>query len=473
MDWLMLEDKINKVMGKVAQLNGDVYHESFYNPHPYPGWCPELKHIMWGFIKELKEKEAAGVATKVDLETLSELFDVIIRSSDMLLKNNEFKQKTKVFVKAVNAFNYKLLNALSEANGNEVKNVFVSPGRLQAMLVLLSNWVDWYYKRDRILDAICCKDMNPMEVNEMFADERYLIPYVNKEKMDEGYIPTIELKTMMWYKKGLNLSKRYLIDTEKPFHVLFKALDFDSPSASDNIKHLVKNASHGLINDLQIELTNETRALLVDVLYFKATWQSLFDEDCTRTRNFYYKGGSSKVKMMSVTDVFRYYENDTFQSISLDYHSHAKTRNYSMWIHLPKQGHKIKEVLAQITEEKIGTKYKQAEVHLNLPRFELESKTSLTEVLKVLGMEGIFASDDVIPNLLKDVKIDDIVQQGRIEVNEAGTEAAMATYCVMFTGCPPHEKPKPIEMKVNHEFIFEVVEAYTGIRLFSGFVNKL
>ena len=27
-----------------------------------------------------------------------------------------------------------------------------------------------------------------MEVNEMFADESYLIPYFNKEKMDEGYI---------------------------------------------------------------------------------------------------------------------------------------------------------------------------------------------------------------------------------------------------------------------------------------------
>lgn len=88
-------------------------------------------------------------------------------------------------------------------------------------------------------------------------------------------------------------------------------------------------------------------------------------------------------------------------------------------------------------------------------------------------MEEMFASEDVIPNLLTDVKIDDIVQQGKIEVNEAGTEAAMATYCVMCTGCPPFERPKPIEMKVNHEFIFEIVETYTGNRLFSGIVNKL
>ena len=96
MDWLLLDDKINKVMRKVAQLNGDEYHESFYNPHPYPGWCPELKHMMWGFIKELKEKEAAGVTTKVDLETLSELFDVIIRLSDLSLTETKFQQNKQL-----------------------------------------------------------------------------------------------------------------------------------------------------------------------------------------------------------------------------------------------------------------------------------------------------------------------------------------------------------------------------------------
>ena len=472
MDWLLLDDKINKVMRRVAQLNGDEYHDKFYNPHPYPGWCPELKHMMWGFIKEMKEKEAAGVATKVDMETLSELFDVIIRMSDLSLTETKFQQNTNAFGEAVTAFNYKLLNAITEANGNEVKNVFVSPGRLQAMLVLLSNWVGWYM-HDRIMEGICCKDMDPMEVNEMFADERYVIPYCKKEALDEGWVPTIDLKTMMWYQKGLTLDKRGLIDTEKPFKVRFKGIDFGSTSTATKINSEVEKASHGLIKNLEVDLDAETRALLLDVFYFKATWQSRFDEEETKTRNFYYKGGSSKVKMMSVTDNFRYYENDTFQSVSLDYNAHVHTRDYSMWIHLPKKGHNIKEVLKGITEEKIGPKYGQAEVHLNLPRFELETTTSLTKILKQLGLEECFSSDNVMPNLLEDVKIDDIVQQGKITVNEAGTEAAMATYCVMCTGCPPVEKPKPIEMKVNHEFIFEIVETYTGIRLFSGIVNKL
>ena len=472
MDWLLLDDKINKVMRKVAQLNGDEYHESFYNPHPYPGWCPELKHMMWGFIKELKEKESAGVATKVDLQTLSELFDIIIRLSDLSLTENKFQQNTNAFGEAVTAFNYKLLNAITEANDSEVKNVFISPGRLQAILVLMSNWVGWYM-REQILEAICCKEMDPMEVNEMFADERYIIPYASKEDLEEGYVPTIDLKTMMWYQKGQNLDKRGLIDIEKPFNVHFKNIDFRSPSAMGKINSEVEKASHGLIKNLQVELTEETRALLMDVFYFKANWQSRFDEDDTRTRNFYYKGGCSKVKMMSQTDDFRYYENDTFQSISLDYNSNVHTRDYSMWIHLPKQGHKIKEVLTQITEEKIGPKYEQKEVHLLLPRFEIETTTSLSEVLKMMGMEEMFASEDAIPNLLSNVRIDDIVQQGKITVNETGTEAAMATYCPMCLGCPPDVKPKPIEMKVNHEFIFEIVETYTGNRLFSGIVNKL
>lgn len=472
MDWLLLDDKINKIMRKVSQLNGDEYYESFYNPHPYPGWCPELKHVMWGFIRELKDKEAAGVATKVDLETLSELFDIIIRLSDMSLTETKFQQNTNAFGEAVTAFNYKLLNTLADVNGNAVKNVFVSPGRLQAILVLLSNWVGWLM-RDKIIDVICCNGMYQQELNEMFADERYLIPYVNKNDQENGYIPTIDLKSMMWYKKGLKLYDRGLVDTEKPFHVIFKSLDFTSPSALDKINKEAVRASHGLIKDLLINLTDETRALLMDVFYFKAKWKIQFDEDNTRTRNFYYKGGCSKVKMMSVTDHFRYYENDMFQSISLDFHSQVHTRDYSMWIHLPKQGHKIREVLDQISIDKIGPKYERAEVHLNLPRFELESKTSITDVLKSMGLREIFDSKDVIPNLLPDVRIDDIIQQGKIKVNETGTEAAVATYCVMCAGCPPEEKPKPIEMKVNHEFIFEIVETYTGNRMFSGIINKL
>lgn len=385
---------------------------------------------------------------------------------------DECKKCDNAFSEAVTAFNYKLLNAITDANGEEVKNVFISPGRLQAILVLLSNWADTDMLH-QILEAICCKEMALEDANNMVADDHYLIPNASKEDQEEGYIPTVDLKTLMWYKKGENLNKHGLIAIEKLFKVLFNELDFDSPSAVDKINYEVENASHGLIKNLQIELPSDIKALLVDVLYFKATWFNRFYEEDTRTRNFYYKGGSSKVKMMSLTSIFRYFENDTFQSICLDYNSWGSFRSYSMWIHLPKKRNKVKDILAQIKKNNIGLKYETQEVHLSMPRFELESRTSLTEVLKVLGMNETFASDDAIPKLLSDVRIDDIVQQGKIEVNEVGTEATMATYIMMCGCCPLDDKPKPIEMKVNHEFIFEIVETNTGIRLFSGIVNKL
>lgn len=473
MDWLLLDEKINKVMRNVAKLNGEEYHGFCYNPHPYPGWCPELKHMMWGFIKELKRKEAAGVATKVDLQSLSELFDIIIELTDLQSTENAFQQSTNSFGEIVTAFNYKLLNAITEeCNGNEVTNVFVSPGRLQAILVLLSNWVGWS-NREQILESIFSNQMDSRDVNEMFADERYLIPYAVNDDLEEGNVPTIDLKTMMWYQKGQTIRELGLTDTEKPFKVHFKSVDFSSPSAIKKINSEINKASHGLIKELQIKLNNETRALLTDIFYFKACWKNSFDEDNTRTRNFYYKGGCAKVKMMSQTNDFRYYENDTFQSVSLDYRTNVHTRDYSMWIHLPKQGHKIKEVLAQISEDKIGPKYKYAEVHLLLPRFEIESTTSLSEVLKMFGIKDVFSSDDVFPELLPHVRIDDILQQGKITVNESGTEAAVVTSIPMAAGGPPDEMPKPIEMKVNHEFIFEIVETYSGNRLFSGIINKL
>ena len=45
----------------------------------------------------------------------------------------------KSYAEVASAFNYKLLSAIAATDGGEKDNIFVSPCRLQALLVLLSN----------------------------------------------------------------------------------------------------------------------------------------------------------------------------------------------------------------------------------------------------------------------------------------------------------------------------------------------
>ncbi len=119
------------------------------------------------------------------------------------------------------------------------------------------------------------------------------------------------------------------------------------------------------------------------------------------------------------------------------------------------------------------SKYEDAEVHLNLPRFEIEKRTNLTDVLRQMGMDELFSATDGIPNLIAGVSFADVIQQGKIKVDEYGAESAVTTYCAFATSCCPDEEPEPVEMNVNRNFVFEIVETSSGSRLFSGVVNKL
>lgn len=474
MDWYYLHDKIYKVMANLSAINGEEYEDRFFNPHPYPGWFPQLKHYMCGHINTLKEKESKGEQLKADAESLSELFDIIISFSDsMEIKMNE---GTERLGNAASKFNYLLLSNLNNHNidNGEIKNIFISSGRLQAILSLISNWMDRKY-RESIMKTICCEDVDIEEANEMFCDDRFLMPLQSKRYyVTKGRETIIDLNTFMWIQKGIKLDKCGVSDTEKAYNVHFDVIDFaNTESAQSVINNQIAKSSHGLLKNVQVPISIYTNAILADILYFKSQWKKQFDEYNTRTRNFYYHGGVSKVKMMCQTDTFRYFENDIFQSIDLPYYGDSRTRDFSMWIHLPKRGHNITKVLEYISVNKVCSQYMEHEIQLTLPKFEVEMCTSIKDILSNLGMRDIFNDDNSIPYLLLNTKIDDVILQGKIKIDEHGTEASMVSLLNCETGCAPMERPKPIKMNVNHEFIFEIVENYTGQRFFSGIINKL
>ena len=70
----------------------------------------------------------------------------------------------------------------------------------------------------------------------------------------------------------------------------------------------------------------------------------------------------------------------------------------------------------------------------------------------------------------KDLKIDKVIHQAFIEVNEEGTEAAAATGVVMGTKTSLRP-PTPI-FKADHPFIFLIHQKNTGNILFMGRVNN-
>ena len=170
-------------------------------------------------------------------------------------------------------------------------------------------------------------------------------------------------------------------------------------------------------------------------------------------------------------DDFLYLETDDFQAVKLPY---GEKQQFFMYVWLPKQ--KIEDLVDQLTSEnwqewqggfapKKGT--------LWLPKFKLEYKQELKEVLTDLGMGLAFSDQADFSGMTDEVElmISQVLHKTFIEVNEEGTEAAAATSVGMaMTSFGGDEKS--FNMEVNRPFLVMIVDVGSGEMVFTGWVKN-
>ncbi len=364
-------------------------------------------------------------------------------------------------------------------NGDGKENIALSPARLQAVLVLLANWTTPEIRK-RILDLAVSEVMSQEEANVLF-DFSNIKPLPHDDLVlrdDYGNpiptVPAVEQQTTLWHKENLTVNKEAVEKIKTTFNACTKAIDFAAPEAKQIIDEDVCKATHGFIEHLDTQIDASVLAMLVDVLYFKGTWDEEFDDYNTAERVFYGAKGKQKVPTMRYTRYLEYAETATYQAVSLPYICESVNhKRFAMRIYLPTAKQTIDNVLEEMWNSEYEFHTEREEVNLSLPRFGVENKVDVKFLLSNMGLACILESNDVIPDCIKDLQISDIAQQVKINVDENGTEAAAVTFDVMAAGCPNFERPKPKVMKVNKPFLFEIVEESTNMILFSGVINNI
>lgn len=366
-------------------------------------------------------------------------------------------------------FSNKLICELVVSEGDD--NIAISPSRLQNVLVLFANWASPQIRK-AILGRIGSERMKMDEANALCNKEHlHLVPW---EEGDKESIPTIETNTFLWIKKGLELKPDGLSCVSSDFDVTLREVDFSLPETRDIINQAVDDASHGLIKEINSKIQPLTQMLLTDILYFKAKWEACFDEEDTKKRIFNGTKGKEKVPMMRNTETFMYGETKTCQVVQLSYMCETEQdKSFSMRIYLPKEKHSFSDVLQELRNKEFCLDLTEEEVKLSLPKFTIETNVDMEHVLRELGLECVFESVDIVPRLVNDVRIDDIIQQVKIKVDECETEAAALTE-VCEIGClPPSFMKEPVVMNVNRPFMFEIAEEYSNTILFAGIINHI
>ena len=212
-------------------------------------------------------------------------------------------------------------------------------------------------------------------------------------------------------------------------------------------------------------ISDMTRVVLVNAIYFYATWQAPFSPDFTKDKPFKTLGGqSAQVPTMGGQLNLAYRAADKFEVAELPYEGNQ----LRMTIVLPAEG-QFEAVRSQISAawlDQAVAGLQPALLQVSLPKFKLTGGPfKLIESLKALGIQKLFADADLSGIATIPLTVSEVVQKAFIAVDENGAEAGAATAVV--TG--PPSAPATIPFVVDRPFLFFIRDS-NGAVLFSGHV---
>ncbi|XP_008048398.1 protein Z-dependent protease inhibitor [Carlito syrichta] len=242
--------------------------------------------------------------------------------------------------------------------------------------------------------------------------------------------------------------------------------DFGNASqATRLVNRYVSQETQGKIPKLFDEVDPETKLLLVEYVLFKGKWLTPFDPAFTEADAFYL----DKYKAVKVPMMYRAGE-------------FASTFDRDLRCHVLKLPYRGNATMLVVLMERIGDhlaledylttdlveswlrNMKARQMEVFLPKFKLDQKYEMHELLKQMGIRRIFTPWADLSELsaTANLHVSKVLQRAVIEVNEKGTEAAAGTLVEMMAYSMP-----PI-VKVDRPFHFMIYEETTRMLLFLG-----
>uniref|UniRef100_A0A8C3JEJ8 Serpin family B member 11 (gene/pseudogene) n=1 Tax=Calidris pygmaea TaxID=425635 RepID=A0A8C3JEJ8_9CHAR len=262
--------------------------------------------------------------------------------------------------------------------------------------------------------------------------------------------------------------------------VVSLVLDFHGAveAARRKINSWVESETQGKIKDLFAPgvINGDALLVLVNVIYFKASWEHKFEEQKTVQRDFKLNQNEKKpVQMMYQKGMFKfgYIEEMGAQVLELPY----AQKSLSMIILLPGDmadgsTSGLEQIESTMTYENLmlwssSEHMFETRVEVYLPRFKLESTFNLNEVLQEMGMTDIFTeskADLSAMSFAKALVLSNVVHKTYVEVNEEGTIAAAGTGAVIVR----RSLPLTELFMADHPFLFFIRHNPTNTILFFG-----
>ncbi|MEU8633505.1 serpin family protein [Amycolatopsis sp. NPDC048633] len=222
----------------------------------------------------------------------------------------------------------------------------------------------------------------------------------------------------------------------------------------------VGRTTRGLIPELLPpgSIASDVAAVLVNALYLKAAWKLPFREANTTDAPFHAPSGTRDVPTMWLSERVGYAHVAGWQAVQL-----VAAGGFQAVVLLPDGDLAEAEAAldqATLTSVLDGIGFKAVE--LALPKISLDVPSTLTGVLRGLGVRTMFTDEADLSGLSPDPRltVSEVVHQAVLRVDEQGFEGAAATALIMRLTSMIIDDP--VTVTVDRPFLLLVRHAGTG-----------
>lgn len=292
----------------------------------------------------------------------------------------------------------------------------------------------------------------------------------------EGAGVELRVANQLWGQKRYAFLKSFLEATKTRYGTPLELVDFVKfpEQARQLINQHVSERTGGKVPQLipQGVLSDLTRLVLTNAIYFKGRWDNPFHEELTKQDGTFHVSARKQVQvpMMLQGGLYAYTEDSEAQWLELPYMG----RDVAMLIALPKQVDGLARLEATLSaktlEMKVSALTRQQVSSLSLPRFKLSAAFELKDALSILGMPLPFDMDradfsGMVSKAKDDLCISKVLHKADIEVNEEGTVVTIGTVMI---GVSRSASTKSIVFTADRPFVFLIRDTRSGAVLFLG-----
>lgn len=278
----------------------------------------------------------------------------------------------------------------------------------------------------------------------------------------------------IWLDNGFDTKQECIDKLKSDYGAYIGKGSFTDGEYLSEMKKWLSEKTGGLLDeDINIEVGENDRAMLLSTLYMSARWENEFYYDTSDKTLF---NDTASCTYMKCTEDGCVYTGEDFTAYKKD------LLNYqgAMWLFLPNEDKTVYDVINGRPVEYIFSKQKKAktnlEVHLTVPKFDVKSNKSINEALQACGITDIFkygSASDFSPLSDEPLFISGVSHGARVKADNEGMEAAAYTGVTYAAECAdPAEEPEKYYFNVYRTFLFIITDS-NNVPLFAGTVDDV